>query len=26
MVKDEFAVVEKDGIAGLVAREADPRA
>ena len=26
ITKDEFAVVEKDGIAGLVAREEDPRA
>jgi hypothetical protein len=26
MVKDEFAVVEKDGVAGLIAREEDPRA
>ena len=25
IVKDEFAVVEKDGIAGLVARDEDPR-
>jgi hypothetical protein len=25
-VRDEFAVVEKDGIAGLVAHEEDPRA
>ena len=25
IVKDEFAVVEKDGVAGLIAREGDPR-